>query len=525
MAVTSPCFRLGPALGLAVLVLGSPAPLPAQTDPEWLSAQMTEWYQTASRKAPGQWGIAIADPSGRMLWSVNPEQELIPASTVKLFTTGFARSVLGGTARRPTRVVGEGELDIVTGEWIGSWALELNGDPTLERAEGSGPTLYDLALQLASGGVRKLNGPLRVQSADGPATAVYPAAWSSRHRGRLFAPLVGPLTVHENIVWLTVRPGAKRGQRARLVETAPQGISSLVTVTARTTSGRRSRLSLQRRRDGGWIVAGTIGSRAAPRRLTAVTSDPRAVLQAVWGSALARAGITWNRAAYIGAKAPEGPRILAEVASPPLDSLASEINRRSLNLGAELLLQWAGGRDGAHERLTEHVREVIGTDGKVRLVDGSGLSYDDRVTPSAFVSYLARFPGTVAGHNFPQLLPANGTGTLRRLNSGFPGEGVVRAKTGTLGQVSTVVGYLGRPEGVLIVSLMYNGRRPWAARQAQWGLFRQLGANGVIIPADTVATPPVQLGGEQTAGPAWWPGGLLADSAGADTAAADSLAE
>ena len=106
---------------------------------------------------------------------------------------------------------------------MGSWALEFNGDPTLERAQGSGPTLYDLALQLASGGIRKLTGPLQVQSANGPANAIYPAAWSNRHRGRLFAPPVGPLTLHENIVWITVRPGAKVGQRARLVETAPEG--------------------------------------------------------------------------------------------------------------------------------------------------------------------------------------------------------------------------------------------------------------------------------------------------------------
>ena len=61
----------------------------------------------------------------------------------------------------------------------------------------------------------------------------------------------------------------------------------------------------------------------------------------------------------------------------------------------------------------------------------------------------------------------------------------MRAKTGTLGRVSTVVGYLGRPEGTLLVSLMYNGRRPCAARQAQWKLFRELGANGVVIPADS----------------------------------------
>ena len=518
MADFSPRFRPAQALCLAAILSGTAASAQAQTDQAWLSAEMSGWFQTASRKAPGQWGIAIGDPTGRILWSVNAEQELIPASTVKLFTTGFARSVLGGTARRPTRVVGEGELDLATGEWIGSWALELNGDPTLERAQGSGPTLYDLALQLASSGVRRLTGPLKVQSADGPATAVYPAAWSSRHRGRLFAPLVGPLTVHENIIWITIQP-TKPGQRARLIETAPSGISSMVTVTARTTNGRRSRLSLQRRRDGGWVVAGNIGKRAAPRRLTTVVSDPKRVLEAVWSSALTRAGIEWKRSAYIGPKPAVGPRILAEVASPPLDSLASEINRRSLNLGAELLLQWAGGRDGAHERLTEHVRQVIGTDGRVRLVDGSGLSYDDRVTPSAFVSYLARFPGTAAGHNFPQLLPANGTGTLRRLNSGFPGEGVVRAKTGTLGQVSSVVGYLGRPEGVLIVSLMYNGSRPWAARQAQWNLFRELGANGVIIPADTMAVPPVQLGGEQTVNPAWWPSSLTS----ADSVAADSV--
>jgi hypothetical protein len=166
------------------------------------------------------------------------------------------------------------------------------------------------------------------------------------------------------------------------------------------------------------------------------------------------------------------------------------------------------------------VRQVVGSADGVYLVDGSGLSYDDRVSPHTFVTYLARFPDTPAGRNFPMLLPANGTGTLYRLNSGFPGEGVVRAKTGTLGQVSTVVGYLGRPEGTLLVALMYNGPRPWAARQAQWKLFRDLGANGVIIPSDTVeAAPPVQLGGEEEPPtPSWWP----AAAAESDSAATEA---
>jgi serine-type D-Ala-D-Ala carboxypeptidase/endopeptidase (penicillin-binding protein 4) len=493
--------RFAPALALAcALAPASQVLAQASADAPGtnlsLTARLIGWYEASSRRAPGQWGIAVADQTGRMLWSMNPDHPLVPASTVKLFTTGFARSVLGGTARRPTRVVGIGGLNPETGAWEGSWALELNGDPTLERAQGSGPSLYDLALQLASGGIRKLNGPLKVQSAEGPATAVYPAAWSIRHRGRLFAPPVGALTLHENIVWITVKPGAKVGHKVRLVETAPQGITSLVTVTATTRSGRRSRLRLSHRKDGGWIVSGTIGVRASTRRLTAVASDPKVVLNAVWGSALARAGISWNRAPTASPPPQGAPHVLAEVASAPLDSLASEINRRSLNLGAELLLQWAGGRDRAHERLTKHVREVIGSSEGVYLADGSGLSYEDRVAPSAFIAYLAKFPGTAAGQNFPQLLPANGTGTLRRLNTGFPGEGVVRAKTGTLQQVSTVVGYLGTSEGVLLVSLMYNGNRPWAARQAQWKLFRELGADGVVIPTDSVAPPPVQMGSD-----------------------------
>src|SRR4051794_3556296 len=309
--------------------------LPAQTDSRWLGSRMNDWYAEASRSAPGDWGIAVADQAGQMLWSFNADASLMPASTVKLFTTGYARSVLGGNARRATRLIGTGVVDPKTGEWLGDWALEVNGDPSLERAEGSGPTLFDLAMQLADAGVRRLSGPLHVQSADGPATAVYPAVWSRRHMGRLFAPLVGPLMVHENLVWFTIRPGRRVGERARLIESAPEGISSLVTVSATTRSGRRSRLRLLPRSGGGWVVSGTLGVRAAPRRLTAVSRDPKAVLSAVWSTALRRAGVTWNRSAKMKAPLDGSPRVLAEVASPSLDSLASEINRRSLNAGAE----------------------------------------------------------------------------------------------------------------------------------------------------------------------------------------------
>jgi PBP4 family serine-type D-alanyl-D-alanine carboxypeptidase len=477
--------RALPSLFLLAMLAGLPARATAQDFSSDLKAKLDRWYRTARRFAYGTWGIAVADQSGQILWSVNADTPMVPASTVKLLTTGYARSVLGSDARQYTRVVGFGQVDAATGTWMGKWALELNGDPTLESPSGNGPRLADLAQQLASQGVRRLQGPLQVISHDGAkADATFPAAWRAANRGSLYAPLVGALTVHENMVMLYVSPGSRAGARARLVETSPSGLDALVNVHATTTSGRWSRLRIRRMADGGYLVTGRVGIRAGVRRLTLTASDPKAVLAAAWARALQEVGIEWDRTPQPIQVDNQPDQVLAQVESAPFDSLAYQINRRSLNLGAELLLRWAAGRDNGPELLTEHVQEVAGVAGGVKLVDGSGMSHEDRVTPATFIYYMANVQNTPAGRNFPYLLPANGDGTLARLASGLPAQGVVRAKTGTLSGVSTLVGFLGRRDGVLLVSLMYNGPRSRTAKRQQWQAFRLLGADGVSIPAE-----------------------------------------
>lgn len=466
---------------------GAPASAQTRADSaKSIQSQLETWFRQASRRAPGTWGIAVADQQGRLVWGIQPTRPLIPASTVKLLTTGFARSVVGGDARKSTRVVGRGDIDPPTGTWIGSWALEINGDPSLEHRGNGVTSLVDLALQLHRRGVRRLTGPLAVTSAQGTADASFPTIWSLRHKGRLFAPPVGNLTVHDNLISATVAPGARIGRPVQLIGAAPDGAARLLTITATTVKGRRSRLRIETRADGQYVIAGTLGVSARPRGLSRAVTDPRPVLEAVWAQALETAGIEWIRTPGIGS-AGNQPTVLAEVHSPVFDSIASEVNRRSLNLGAELMLQWAGGADAtAADRLTAHVQQITGDYAGVRLVDGSGLSDLNRVSPHTFVSYLARFPLAPGGRNFPMLLPPNGSGTLARLANGLPQRGVVRAKTGTLGNVATLVGYLGRSDGVLLISLMYNGNRVYAARQAQWSLFRTLGAEGVVIPTDSL---------------------------------------
>jgi serine-type D-Ala-D-Ala carboxypeptidase/endopeptidase (penicillin-binding protein 4) len=485
---------------LALLGAAAPSPLHGQELTSTLRNRLQQWYRAARRAAPGTWGIAVADQQGDILWSVNPDEPLIPASTVKLLTTGYARSVLGGEARRSTRVVGYGHVDEGTGEWVGRWALELNGDPTLESPDGHGPRLQDLANQLALSGVRRLRGPLTALSAGGqPAEATFPPAWRSANWGSLYTPLVGSLTLHENVVWLNIEPGYKPGVRPKLVETSPAGLDALVNVHAITVAGRRSALRIRRMADGGYLVTGAVGSRAGIRRLVTVAGDPKAVLAAAWAQALQQAGIEWDRSPPDITVDNDPTQVLAEVSSPPFDSVAYEINRRSLNIGAELLLRWAAGPGDGPEELTEHVQQVAGVSGGVKLVDGSGMSHDDRVTPATFIYYMANFQNTPAGRNFPSLLPANGQGTLARLAGGLPAQGVVRAKTGTLSGVSTLVGYLGRKDGLFLVSLMYNGPRSLAAKRHQWSAFRLLGADGTSIPSEddeSALEAEGQLGGE-----------------------------
>lgn len=443
--------------------------------------RIDDWFRRTSARTPdGQWGIVIGTMDGRVLWSVNSELELIPASTAKVFTMGFARARAGSSARIATRLIGRGVLDSATGRWVGGWHLELGGDPTLDRAGREGPTLRALARQLRDRGVRIIEDPLILTSRTGPASSQYPSVWAADFADQTYAPPVGPVTLQENLISLSLRPGRYVGSPPSFVWAFPEGVERMIHMAATTVGGRRSRLSLRANSEGGWTLVGTIGIDARRYGISAVAHDPAKVLGYAWAAAVQRAGIRWVKRTEPPANWPYMPTVLAKVESQPFDTLAVEINRRSLNIGAELVLQWAAASQTAGPSLlTQHVRDVVGPQARVHLVDGSGLSELNRVSPLTQVIYLARYPQLRGAERFPLLLPANGL-SMRGLRYGMA-KGVVRAKTGTLDRVATVAGYLGRRDGVLVISLMYNGRRIYAARAAEWELFRLLGAEGIDL--------------------------------------------
>ncbi|GAB3993488.1 hypothetical protein GCM10029992_05240 [Glycomyces albus] len=91
--------------------------------------------------------------------------------------------------------------------------------------------------------------------------------------------------------------------------------------------------------------------------------------------------------------------------------------------------------------------------------DGSGLSEDDRMTAEAFSALLLGAADSPASTVFESLPVAGYSGTLdERFRDTDDGDGVVRAKTGTLSGVSSLTGSLTTADGRLLVfSIMSNG--------------------------------------------------------------------
>jgi serine-type D-Ala-D-Ala carboxypeptidase/endopeptidase (penicillin-binding protein 4) len=199
-------------------------------------------------------------------------------------------------------------------------------------------------------------------------------------------------------------------------------------------------------------------------------------LAAAWAfeAALARAGVHATRAAGVGVTGPAATP-LAEVRSEPLWRIIRRMNRQSDNFLAEMLLKEIGARAvgrGTTRAGAAVVRRDLAALGVsltgLRLLDGSGLAYGDRLTASALASLLVRVWNTprVRRPFVASLAVAGTNGTLDDRLRERPARGTVVAKTGTTRIASSLSGFVGDRYAFAI---LMNGDpvQPWAARAGQ----------------------------------------------------------
>jgi serine-type D-Ala-D-Ala carboxypeptidase/endopeptidase (penicillin-binding protein 4) len=198
----------------------------------------------------------------------------------------------------------------------------------------------------------------------------------------------------------------------------------------------------------------------------AETTQPALFAAQRFRTALVRAGVA-VRGGAVGGVAAESAVPLAAVESPSVASLVRFMDLNSDNFTAEMLMKEVGavagdaGTTAAGLRVTRALLQDAAVSlAGVRMVDGSGLSLDDRWTPAGLVSLLR------AMWNDPDVQPyllaalpvAGKTGTLdRRMRTG-PAHGLVRAKTGTTDNSSALSGFVGAR---YVFSVVENGSPVW----------------------------------------------------------------
>jgi D-alanyl-D-alanine carboxypeptidase/D-alanyl-D-alanine-endopeptidase (penicillin-binding protein 4) len=149
--------------------------------------------------------------------------------------------------------------------------------------------------------------------------------------------------------------------------------------------------------------------------------------------------------------------------SPTIAELVSITNHPSDNFYAETLLKLLGARAGtggstaAGITAVQEVLERLGV--RAKMVDGSGLSRVDRVSPHQVVRLLAAMAGREEGAALRASLAAPAEwGTLQHRMTGTTARGRCRAKTGTLIGVSALSGYcFDRAGHTIVFSLIENG--------------------------------------------------------------------
>jgi D-alanyl-D-alanine carboxypeptidase/D-alanyl-D-alanine-endopeptidase (penicillin-binding protein 4) len=404
--------------------------------------------------------LVVNADDGALRFARDPDRPLVPASNLKLLTAVATLATFGPSYRFVTRVMADAQPD-GAGQ-VGALYVRGGGDPALVSEDW-----WRLAADLRRAGLRGAQ-HLVVDDSAFDRERWHPS-WGATSSRAYLAP-IGALEANYGAFQVDVRPGPREGDPARVSMDPP--IAYLRLVNRVTTGSASSTLDLQverSRADGEEpvVVSGRIPFGSAVQSIRRSVADPTAYAGAVLEMALEANGIHVAEPARAGS-VPDGAVELLAFEGRSLGEIVRLMLKYSSNPIAETLTKalsaahgeepagWVGGVAATRAALVRLGVEVNG----LEMVDGSGLSYENRVSPRTLVSAL-----DVARHSFafgPELivaLPIAGSdGTLRDRAEEVRGE--VRAKSGLLIRVVALSGEARvRSGGDVVFSILVNGYR------------------------------------------------------------------
>lgn len=459
------------------------------------------------------WGILVAEAdTGKIVYELNPDHFFTPASNAKLFTTAMAMATLGPDYRFRTTIESRGTLG-ADGRLQGDLIFVGRGDPNLSnrkfpmgaKVEHEGPAekiLAEMADAVVARGVKEIDGDVIGDDSYFPYDP-YPAGWSMGDLYFSFGAPISAIAVNDNTVSIEVTPGARVGDPASLTIAPWPGYESFNHEITTSASDSKPKFAVVRKPGIKPILfRGSIPLGAPPIRLDLAMDDPaeysahvlKLLLEArgvhIAGQARGQHGISPDRGDVLASVAAPTPApvttgaapvesgaaslVLAEHFSPPLVETIRVVNKVSQNLHAELLLRavakekaGTGSTDAGIQVEQDFLKSIGMADGDAALVDGSGLSRENLVTPRAVLTLLQYVASQPWGEQFVSTLPVAGEdGTLENRLRNTSAAGRIYAKTGSLEHIRAMSGYASTRRGAHLVFALFGNNDPEKAADA-----------------------------------------------------------
>ena len=275
-------------------------------------------------------------------------------------------------------------------------------------------------------------------------------------------------SLNGNVVAVTIIPGAAAGAPARVVVDPP---SPYFIIAGRvvTSAGGPAAPAVDTKEEGTHTrvnVAGRMRLGSDPR-----TFYRRVVAPALFlGNTLQAAARPARHHGRTGARrkgAGEGLRVLAAHDSPPLAVAVQDLNKRSNNFAAEQVLRTLGaemgGRPGTWEKglkaVDRYLTASASSPAATRWRTAPASTTRTASRPSRSSPCCARQPRDfrISAEFLASLAVAGTDGTIAHRMGGTLAERYVRAKTGTLANVSCLSGFAGSPgHKPLVFSILVN---------------------------------------------------------------------
>jgi len=407
------------------------------------------------------------------------DKGLAPASCQKIFTSIAALDMLGPDYIYKTTLGVDGS--ITGGTLDGNLVLTGTGDPTL--GSWRWPSTTDSAVMkefqaaLSQSGVRSIKGNF-IGDDRKFETQTTADGWIWEDLGNYYGAGISAINWHENQYDLKLAPGAKEGDSVKILGTSPQ-LDLNATINELKTGPRGSG-------DNAYvylppfalnaIVRGTIPLGESPFTIAGSFPNPTMAALMHLGRYFLSNGIKLSgntlgglEMGYEKITFPIQPRTIATHLSPQLDSINYWFLKRSINLYGEAFLKTIAleksGYGSAEKgiELVQQYWEAHGIESEaLNIMDGSGLSPQNRVTPHALVQALQYAATRPWYGKFYDALP--------EINN-------IHMKSGSIGGARSYAGYIQGRDGkqytfALIVN-NYNGSSYDIIRK-MWRLLDQL---------------------------------------------------